>query len=116
MSYLFKTNTLRLTDQKITSTGNMIYVNDLALGSGTLTNLVTTGVTLHNEIIGLSGVLIQSGGILHNEIVGLSGTSLGIAFTGQFGASGNLTQTGITLHNEIVGLSGKLNESGDLSC
>lgn len=65
------------------------------------TNLISTGVTLHNEITSLSGNLNLSGTHLINHANNISGQLIGL--------SGKLDSTGTILHSEIVGLSGVLN-------
>lgn len=71
--------------QVVQSGVNTLFVSGVDIA--TVTNLTSTGITLTNNIIGLSGVL-------NSDIV-------------------NLQSTGSVLYNDIFGLSGSLNSTGN---
>lgn len=77
------------------------------------TNLTTTGTTLYNDIVGLSGQvntsLTQTGVSLLNIIANTGQAAWLAAQNNAVNLSGNLTSTGSILYIDLTGMSGQLN-------
>jgi hypothetical protein len=101
---IFSSDSILLSGQLLTATGNQLYLNSLILGSSNFDiplSIFNTGNILYNDITGLSGELganLQNTGQQAWNAANNNGLNL----------SGNLNLTGSVLYNDITGLNTNL--------
>ena len=88
------------------------------------TNLQTTGQTLYNDLIGISGQVVATGALFSGLSGALQATGTNLLsqintvntnqLNNSVAVSGNLQSTGQTLYNDIFGLSGQVVATGAL--